>query len=64
MHYKETSLPLAKIIPLMNGQLHKIFSADHNEYLDAIMSQRSLQQFAENIYEAFSDPDNCSPTTS
>ena len=52
--YKKIDLPLAKIIPLLNRQIHEIFKSNCNDFQDALFSQNLLREFSGNIYEAFS----------
>ena len=52
--YKSIELPYAKIIPLLNHNIHDIFNAGQNDFLDVLWSQPLLREFSENIYDAFS----------
>ncbi|EDO43257.1 predicted protein [Nematostella vectensis] len=48
------SLPLAKIIPIVNGQIYHMFSDSDNSYLQDLFKVRFAGEFAANVYEAFS----------
>ncbi|XP_057317184.1 peroxisomal biogenesis factor 3-like [Hydractinia symbiolongicarpus] len=52
--FKPIDLPLAKIIPLLNGQFHDIYKAGSNPFLDALFAESTLREFTENTYEGFS----------
>uniref|UniRef100_T2MFJ3 Peroxisomal biogenesis factor 3 n=1 Tax=Hydra vulgaris TaxID=6087 RepID=T2MFJ3_HYDVU len=52
--FKEIELPMAKITPLLNQQLHQIFKSGQNNFLDSVFSQSSLHDFSSNIFDAFS----------
>lgn len=58
VQYKQLSLPLAKIIPSVNSQMHEIFKAGANAYLDDLMANGLVRNFSANLYEAFSCHDN------
>ena len=47
-------LPLAKIIPVINGQVNHILSDSENNYFQDLFKVGSAREFAANVYEAFS----------
>lgn len=47
-------LPLAKIIPIINGQVNHILSDSENNYFQDLFKVGSAREFAANVYEAFS----------
>ncbi|ERE63886.1 peroxisomal biogeneis factor 3-like isoform 1 [Cricetulus griseus] len=53
------SLPLAKIIPIVNGQIHSICSDTPSHFVQDLLMMEQVKDFAANVYEAFSTP----PTT-
>ncbi|KAE8602305.1 hypothetical protein XENTR_v10013940 [Xenopus tropicalis] len=50
------SLPLAKIIPIINGQIHSICSEMPNHFVQDLLLMEQVKNFAANVYEAFSTP--------
>ncbi|XP_064412083.1 peroxisomal biogenesis factor 3 isoform X2 [Latimeria chalumnae] len=50
------SLPLAKIIPIINGQIHSICSATPSHFVQDLLLMEHVKEFAANVYEAFSCP--------
>ncbi|NP_001085641.1 peroxisomal biogenesis factor 3 L homeolog [Xenopus laevis] len=50
------SLPLAKIIPIINGQIHSICSELPNHFVQDLLLMEQVKDFAANVYEAFSTP--------
>ncbi|XP_063299385.1 peroxisomal biogenesis factor 3 [Pelobates fuscus] len=50
------SLPLAKIIPIVNGQVHSICSEMPNHFVQDLLLMDQVKDFAANVYEAFSTP--------
>ncbi|XP_053316855.1 peroxisomal biogenesis factor 3 isoform X2 [Spea bombifrons] len=49
-------LPLAKIIPIVNGQIHSICSEMPNHFIQDLLLMEQVKDFAANVYEAFSTP--------
>lgn len=50
------SLPLAKIIPIVNGQIHSICSEIPSHFVQDLLMMEQVKDFAANVYEAFSTP--------
>ncbi|KAM8946284.1 peroxisomal biogenesis factor 3 isoform 2-T2 [Pelodytes ibericus] len=50
------NLPLAKIIPIINGQIHTICSEMPNHFVQDLLLMEQVKDFAANVYEAFSTP--------
>ncbi|KAF7694319.1 peroxisomal biogenesis factor 3 [Silurus meridionalis] len=50
------SLPLAKIIPIANGQIHSICSETPSQFVQDLLTTEQVKEFAANVYEAFSNP--------
>ncbi|KAB5517261.1 hypothetical protein PHYPO_G00187640 [Pangasianodon hypophthalmus] len=50
------SLPLAKIIPIANGQIHSICSEVPSQFVQDLLMTEQVKEFAANVYEAFSNP--------
>ncbi|KAM9495900.1 peroxisomal biogenesis factor 3 [Clarias gariepinus] len=50
------SLPLAKIIPITNGQIHSICSETPSQFVQDLLTTEQVKEFAANVYEAFSNP--------
>nr|DBA26728.1 TPA: hypothetical protein GDO54_010951 [Pyxicephalus adspersus] len=50
------SLPLAKVIPIVNGQIHSICSDMPNHFVQELLLMEQVKNFAANVYEAFSSP--------
>ncbi|NXK86283.1 PEX3 factor, partial [Formicarius rufipectus] len=50
------SLPLAKIIPIINGQIHSICSETPSHFVQDLLMMEQVKDFAANVYEAFSTP--------
>ncbi|XP_070554867.1 peroxisomal biogenesis factor 3-like isoform X2 [Ptychodera flava] len=51
------TLPLAKVIPIMNGQVHTICSETPNHFIQDLLLMPIVKDFAANVYEAFSQDD-------
>uniref|UniRef100_A0A8C4R763 Peroxisomal biogenesis factor 3 n=1 Tax=Eptatretus burgeri TaxID=7764 RepID=A0A8C4R763_EPTBU len=51
------SLPLAKLIPIFNGQVHSICSDTPNHFIQELLTMDVIENFAANLYEAFSTPE-------
>ncbi|XP_051867678.1 peroxisomal biogenesis factor 3 [Pristis pectinata] len=49
-------LPLAKIIPIINGQIHSTCSETPSHFVQDLLLMDQVKDFAANIYEAFSTP--------
>ncbi|XP_048392124.2 peroxisomal biogenesis factor 3 isoform X1 [Stegostoma tigrinum] len=47
-------LPLAKIIPIINGQIHSTCSETPNHFVQDLLLMDQVKDFAANVYEAFS----------
>ncbi|XP_034277655.1 peroxisomal biogenesis factor 3-like [Pantherophis guttatus] len=50
------SLPLAKIIPIINGQIHSVCSETPTHFVQDLLMMEQVKNFAANVYEAFSTP--------
>uniref|UniRef100_A0A673M5M8 Peroxisomal biogenesis factor 3 n=1 Tax=Sinocyclocheilus rhinocerous TaxID=307959 RepID=A0A673M5M8_9TELE len=50
------SLPLAKIIPIINGQIHSICSEIPSHFVQDLLLIDQVKEFAANVYETFSTP--------
>ncbi|XP_071965139.1 peroxisomal biogenesis factor 3-like [Antedon mediterranea] len=50
----DTNLPLAKLIPIMNGQIHFICGDSPNHFVQELLLMECVKDFAANVYEAFS----------
>ncbi|MEJ1275345.1 hypothetical protein NN561_006241 [Cricetulus griseus] len=50
------SLPLAKIIPIVNGQIHSVCSDTPSHFVQDLLMMEQVKDFAANVYEAFSTP--------
>ncbi|XP_007245524.3 peroxisomal biogenesis factor 3 [Astyanax mexicanus] len=50
------SLPLAKIIPVANGQIHSICSEVPTHFVQDLLMIDQVKEFAANVYETFSSP--------
>nr|XP_006128850.1 peroxisomal biogenesis factor 3 [Pelodiscus sinensis] len=50
------SLPLAKIIPIINGQVHSVCSETPSHFVQDLLMMEQMKDFAANVYEAFSTP--------
>ncbi|TRY98138.1 hypothetical protein DNTS_028491 [Danionella cerebrum] len=50
------SLPLAKIIPIINGQIHSICSEIPSHFVQDLLLIDQVKEFAANVYESFSTP--------
>uniref|UniRef100_A0A8C2JA74 Peroxisomal biogenesis factor 3 n=1 Tax=Cyprinus carpio TaxID=7962 RepID=A0A8C2JA74_CYPCA len=50
------SLPLAKIIPIINGQIHSICSEIPSHFVQDLLLIDQMKEFAANVYETFSTP--------
>ncbi|XP_026875122.2 peroxisomal biogenesis factor 3 [Electrophorus electricus] len=48
------SLPLAKIIPIANGQIHSICSEIPSHFVQDLLMIDQVKEFAANVYETFS----------
>ncbi|XP_078085517.1 peroxisomal biogenesis factor 3 [Mustelus asterias] len=49
-------LPLAKIIPIINGQIHSTCSETPSHFVQDLLLMDQVKDFAANVYEAFSSP--------
>lgn len=47
------TLPLAKVIPIVNGLVHNILSDAPNPFLQDLLLKEQVKDFAANVYEAF-----------
>ena len=52
--FKSTELPVPKIIPILNNQIHEIFKAGANGFLDVLFSQDLVRQLSRNVYDSIS----------
>ncbi|XP_061098829.1 peroxisomal biogenesis factor 3 isoform X2 [Conger conger] len=50
------SLPLAKIIPIVNGQINSICSEIPSHFVQDLLMIEQVKEFSANVYEAFSAP--------
>uniref|UniRef100_A0AAQ5YFB4 Peroxisomal biogenesis factor 3 n=1 Tax=Amphiprion ocellaris TaxID=80972 RepID=A0AAQ5YFB4_AMPOC len=50
------SLPLAKIIPIINGQINTICSETPSHFVQDLLMNDQVKEFAANVYETFSMP--------
>ncbi|KAM4521815.1 peroxisomal biogenesis factor 3 [Odontesthes bonariensis] len=50
------SLPLAKIIPIINGQINTICSETPSHFVQDLLMNDQVKEFAANVYETFSAP--------
>lgn len=50
------SLPLAKIIPIMNGQINSICSETPSQLVQDLLMNDQVKDFSANVYESFSSP--------
>uniref|UniRef100_A0A8C4H0X7 Peroxisomal biogenesis factor 3 n=1 Tax=Dicentrarchus labrax TaxID=13489 RepID=A0A8C4H0X7_DICLA len=50
------SLPLAKIIPIVNGQINTICSETPSHFVQDLLMNDQVKEFAANVYETFSAP--------
>lgn len=50
------SLPLAKIIPIVNGQINSICSETPSHFVQDLLLNDQVKEFAANVYETFSTP--------
>uniref|UniRef100_A0A7N8X3Q0 Peroxisomal biogenesis factor 3 n=1 Tax=Mastacembelus armatus TaxID=205130 RepID=A0A7N8X3Q0_9TELE len=50
------SLPLAKIIPIINGQINTICSETPSHFVQDLLLNDKVKEFAANVYETFSMP--------
>lgn len=50
------SLPLAKIIPIMNGQINSICSETPSHLVQDLLMNEQVKDFSANVYESFSSP--------
>ncbi|KAM3861655.1 LOW QUALITY PROTEIN: peroxisomal biogenesis factor 3 [Diretmus argenteus] len=50
------SLPLAKIIPIINGQINTICSETPSHFVQDLLMIDQVKEFAANVYETFSTP--------
>ncbi|XP_060947406.1 peroxisomal biogenesis factor 3 [Limanda limanda] len=48
------SLPLAKIIPIVNGQINTICSETPSHFVQELLLNDQVKEFAANVYDAFS----------
>uniref|UniRef100_A0A669B5I1 Peroxisomal biogenesis factor 3 n=1 Tax=Oreochromis niloticus TaxID=8128 RepID=A0A669B5I1_ORENI len=49
-------LPLAKIIPIINGQINTICSETPSHFVQELLMNDQVKEFAANVYETFSTP--------
>ena len=49
----EGTLPLAKVVPLMTGQLHSMFETPENENIEKLSALPILEQYSAIIYTSF-----------
>ncbi|XP_077991639.1 peroxisomal biogenesis factor 3-like [Glandiceps talaboti] len=54
INFHHVTLPLAKVIPVMNGQIHSICSDAPNHFIQDLLLMQRVKDFAANVYEAFS----------
>ncbi|KAK2157632.1 hypothetical protein LSH36_188g10023 [Paralvinella palmiformis] len=52
------SMPLAKIIPIMNGLIHTVLADAPNAFVQELLLKEQVKTFAANVYEAFSELPN------
>ncbi|KAJ3606650.1 hypothetical protein NHX12_026171 [Muraenolepis orangiensis] len=52
----EVSLPLAKIIPIINGQINTVCSETPSLFVQDLLMIEQVKEFAANVYETFSVP--------
>ncbi|XP_071807222.1 peroxisomal biogenesis factor 3-like [Asterias amurensis] len=50
----DAHLPLAKIIPVINGQINALCGETPNPYIQELLLMKCVKDFAANVYEAFS----------
>lgn len=50
------SLPLAKIIPIVNGQINTVCSETPSHFVQDLLMNDQVKEFAANVYETFSAP--------
>ncbi|XP_035986397.1 peroxisomal biogenesis factor 3 [Fundulus heteroclitus] len=50
------SLPLAKIIPIVNGQINSVCSDTPSHFVQDLLLNDQVKEFAANVYETFSTP--------
>jgi peroxin-3 len=48
-----TSLPLAKVIPVMNGLVHTVLADAPNPFIQDLLLKDDVKNFAVNVYNAF-----------
>ncbi|XP_033859888.3 peroxisomal biogenesis factor 3-like [Acipenser ruthenus] len=48
------SLPLAKVIPVVNGQINSMCSETPSQFVQALLMAEQVKEFSANVYEAFS----------
>jgi len=53
-----TSLPLAKLIPIMSGMLYSICGNAPNTFIQDLLLKQQVKDFAANVYEAFSQEEH------
>jgi len=49
--FRDTSLPVPKIIPILNSQIHEIFRAGPNKFFDFLFSHDLIRQLARSVYD-------------
>ncbi|XP_078505125.1 peroxisomal biogenesis factor 3 [Lissotriton helveticus] len=54
--FSSVGLPLAKIIPIVNGQIHTVCSETPSHFVQDLLMMEQVKDFAANVYEAFSTP--------
>ncbi|XP_058470372.1 peroxisomal biogenesis factor 3 [Solea solea] len=50
------SLPLAKVVPIINGQINTICSEIPSHFVQDLLLNDQVKEFAANVYETFSTP--------
>ncbi|KAM8832280.1 peroxisomal biogenesis factor 3 [Spinachia spinachia] len=50
------SLPVAKIIPIVNGQINYVCSETPSHFVQDLLTNDQVKEFAANVYETFSTP--------
>lgn len=57
----DVQMPLAKVIPVMNGLIHTVCGDAPNHFAQELLLKEQVKDFSANVYEAFSQP--CSQQT-
>lgn len=50
------SLPLAKVVPIINGQINSICNETPSHFVQDLLLNEQVKEFAANVYETFSTP--------